>query len=132
MAVFEWKFLGKRGVKVFLLRKVGAFLMRGKIKKPEVFLYATKVAEMTQVSTSLTKSHTFMQEFLSSMEKLLENIASKGWSLEYIATVYGEAFIHFFWKNHGVEYIIELKECETFFEKKLFKIFWKNGVQERV
>src|SRR6266513_1908321 len=46
------------------------FFLREKIKKPEVFLYATKVIERTQVSTSLTKSHTFMQEFLSSMEKL--------------------------------------------------------------
>ena len=56
-----------------------------------------KQQRVSQGLCDLTKSHTFMQEFLSSMEKLLENIASKDRSLKYIATVYGEAFIHFFW-----------------------------------
>jgi hypothetical protein len=44
--------------------------VRKKIKKPEVFLSATKATKsLPKLFEGLAKSHTFMQEFLSSMEK---------------------------------------------------------------
>jgi hypothetical protein len=50
---------------VLLLRKVGAFLMREKIKKPEVFLYATKAAESVPRSLWFDqKSHLHARIFI--------------------------------------------------------------------
>src|SRR5438477_8595112 len=79
------------GSRNFIAEKSWNLLCEGKIKKPEVFLYATKVIERIQVSTSLTKSHTFMQEFLFSMEKTLLKHCFEGLSIvKYIASVYGK------------------------------------------
>ena len=85
-----------------------------------------------RVSKGLAKSHTFMQEFLSPMEKLLKTLPRRFeiWNilLLYMVKLFSTSFV----KDHGVEYIIKLKEYETFFEKTSPKIFWKNGVRERV
>ena len=82
-----------------------------------------------RVSKGLAKSHTFMQEFLSPMEKLLKTLPRRFeiWNilLLYMVKLFSTSFV----KDHGVEYIIKLKECETFFKKPLQKFLekWCTG-----
>jgi hypothetical protein len=78
-----------------------------------------------RVSKGLAKSHTFMQEFLSPMKKLLKTLPRRFeiWNILLLCMV--KLFFTSFVKNHGVEYIIKLKECETFFKKNLPKFLEK-------
>src|SRR5438552_9810080 len=84
----------------------------------------------SRVSKGLVKSHTFMQEFLSPMEKLLKTLSRRFevWNIFLLCMI--KLFFTSFVKDHSVEYIIKLKECETFFEKILPKFFlekWYTG-----
>jgi hypothetical protein len=116
-----------------------SLLLWGKIKKPEVFPYATFISKRSQcLWNSNQRSHLHARIFI--LTEKLQTVTSKGCVYIKYFSVMAKGFISFFgsvplWKTFIV------KESVAFFRRKIEKITFmkfflffseKNGVRERV